>query len=80
MNLSIIHLSYYYPMNILAGTEYHPNVPLDMRKAFHNHPDVVEKRNNLTELARNEWICRVTIVKQNKTREEHIERLIEDIE
>ena len=50
-----------------------------MGKELQNNPDILEKRNNLTELARNEWICRVTIVKQAKTREKHIGRLLEEV-
>lgn len=65
-------------MEILSGTLH--QVPTDIEKVLKENPDIIEKRNNLTELARNEWICRVTIVKQEKTREEHIERLLEDIE
>jgi len=51
----------------------------DIIHALQQHPDVAEKRNLLTPLARNEWICRVTIVKKEETRSEHIERLLEDI-
>lgn len=54
-------------------------LPDDIIHALHQHPDVAEKRNLLTPLARNEWICRVTIVKKAETRTEHIERLLEDI-
>jgi uncharacterized protein YdeI (YjbR/CyaY-like superfamily) len=54
-------------------------LPDDIIHALQQHPDVAEKRNLLTPLARNEWICRVTIVKKAETRAEHIERLLEDI-
>ena len=50
-------------------------VPEDLRKALVSNPDVLEKWNNLTLLARNEWICWTTIVKKPETRKEHIERL-----
>jgi hypothetical protein len=40
---------------------------------------LIIKWNNLTPLARNEWICWVTIVKKSQTREEHLVRLEEDI-
>jgi uncharacterized protein YdeI (YjbR/CyaY-like superfamily) len=66
-------------MELLAGTSHHDEVPTDMAQALKAHPEVAEKRNHLTELARNEWICRVTIVKQDTTRSEHITRLIEDV-
>jgi uncharacterized protein YdeI (YjbR/CyaY-like superfamily) len=65
-------------MDILSGTT-HDEVPIDMMQAFTTHPEVVDKWNHLTPLARNEWICWVTIVKQDKTRSEHITRLLEDI-
>jgi uncharacterized protein YdeI (YjbR/CyaY-like superfamily) len=54
-------------------------VPEDLRKALASNPDVLEKWNKLTPLARNEWICWVTIVKKPETRKEHINRLREDL-
>jgi len=62
-------------IEILAGTEHHPKVPDDMQKLLLGHPDILKLRNGLTKLARNEWICRVTIVKQDITRAEHIIRM-----
>lgn len=47
-------------------------VPKDLRKALVSNPDVLEKWNNLTPLARNEWICWTTIVRKPETRKEHI--------
>ena len=38
-------------------------------------PDVLEKWNSLTSIARNEGICWITIVKKPATREEHLARL-----
>jgi uncharacterized protein YdeI (YjbR/CyaY-like superfamily) len=55
------------------------NVPDDLRKVFLSDPKLLEKWNKLTPLARNEWICWTTIVKQDKTRKEHIKRLQEEI-
>ena len=54
-------------------------VPVDLRKMLVFHPDVLEKWNGLTPLARNEWICWTTIVKKAETRAEHIERLRSDL-
>jgi uncharacterized protein YdeI (YjbR/CyaY-like superfamily) len=34
---------------------------------------------SLTPLARNEWICYVTIVKKSETRKEHVQRLQDDL-
>ena len=55
------------------------NVPDDLQKVLGSHPELLEKWNKLTPLARNEWICWTTIVKQEKTRAEHIERLRQEI-
>ncbi|HEX5551692.1 MAG TPA: YdeI/OmpD-associated family protein [Chitinophagaceae bacterium] len=55
------------------------DVPDDLKKVLLSHPALLEKWNKLTPLARNEWICWTTIVKQEKTRKEHIERLQEEI-
>lgn len=54
-------------------------VTADIKKALDTNPKVLEKWNSLTPLARNEWICWVTIVKQEKTREEHLTRMQEDL-
>ncbi|PIZ95017.1 MAG: hypothetical protein COX80_05175 [Candidatus Magasanikbacteria bacterium CG_4_10_14_0_2_um_filter_33_14] len=54
-------------------------VPKDLKSILDSNPSVLEKWDSLTPLARNEWICWVTIVKQKKTREEHIARLKEDL-
>lgn len=54
-------------------------VPDDLRKALKAKGEVLQKWNGLTPLARNEWICWTTIVKQASTRKEHIERLCADL-
>ena len=64
-------------MNLSQGTLH--ELPDDMISALQQHPDVADKRNLLTPLARNEWICRVTIVKKAETRGHHIERLLEEV-
>jgi len=55
------------------------NVPDDIKMVLLSSPELLEKWNKLTPFARNEWICWTTIVKQEKTRKEHINRLREDI-
>jgi uncharacterized protein YdeI (YjbR/CyaY-like superfamily) len=54
-------------------------VPDDLKKVLLANQVLLEKWNSLTPLARNEWICWTTIVKQDDTRIEHIKRLSEDI-
>ena len=54
-------------------------VPTDLREVLTSDSDVLAKWNNLTPLARNEWICWTTIVKKSETRKDHIERLCSDL-
>lgn len=54
-------------------------VPADIKKVLHAKPNVLKQWNSLTPLARNEWICWVTIVKKAETRKEHLTRLCEDL-
>ncbi|OGH58902.1 MAG: hypothetical protein A2725_04110 [Candidatus Magasanikbacteria bacterium RIFCSPHIGHO2_01_FULL_33_34] len=50
-------------------------VPIDLRKALVSDIDLLEKWNDLTQLARNEWICWTISVKKIETRVKHIDRL-----
>jgi uncharacterized protein YdeI (YjbR/CyaY-like superfamily) len=54
-------------------------VPKDLKETLLKNSDVLDIWNKLTPLARNEWICYITIVKTAKTRSEHITRLCEDL-
>ena len=63
---------------MLAGT-IHDVVPDDLQSALCSDPAVLAKWNTLTPLARNEWICWVTIVKKEEKRKEHIERLCAEL-
>lgn len=54
-------------------------VPTDLKEILTSNADVLEKWNSLTPLARNEWICWVTIVKKAETRADHLKRLQEDL-
>lgn len=56
-----------------AGTVH--TVPPDLRKALTSEAIVLERWEDITSLARNEWICWVESVKKAETRSEHIERL-----
>src|SRR5215470_14592186 len=50
-------------------------VPADLRKALTSGPDMLAKWNDLTPLARNEWICWAISVKNPETRRQHVERV-----
>ncbi len=54
-------------------------IPTDLKKLLTANPDVLKKWNDLTPLARNEWICWVTMVKKAETRADHVRRLQEDL-
>jgi hypothetical protein len=50
-------------------------VPTDLRKALTSDPEALAKWNDLTPLARNEWICWTISVKTPETRREHVDRV-----
>ena len=52
------------------------DLPVDLQKALRADAGALAAWEDITPLARNEWICWVTIVKKAETREEHIERLV----
>lgn len=54
-------------------------VPADLRQALTSAPEVSDAWNDLTPLARNEWICWVISVKRDETRRNHIERVREEL-
>ena len=55
------------------------SIPKDLRSVLDANSDVSVLWNKLTPLARNEWVCWVTIVKKKETRAEHLERLCVDV-
>lgn len=54
-------------------------VPADLRKALNSSPAAREAWEDITPLARNEWICWINFVKKDETRKEHIKRTIEEL-
>ena len=54
-------------------------IPFDLKEVLISHSDVLQIWNSLTPLARNEWICWITIVKKVKTRKDHLNRLCTDL-
>lgn len=63
--------------DIANGTVH--NVPDDLRKALVSDQPALERWEDLTPLARNEWICWTITVKQPKTRKNHIERTVTEL-
>lgn len=62
---------------ISSGTVH--ELPSDVRKALASDHHALTAWEDLTPLARNEWICWVSFVKKDETRKEHIVRLIDEL-
>ena len=54
-------------------------VPKDLQMVLQSNTDVLDLWNGLTPLARNEWICWITIVKKAETRAKHLKRICVDL-
>ena len=54
-------------------------VPDDLRKALTSDAEALERWESLTPLARNEWICWTISVKKQETRDEHVERVVSEL-
>lgn len=63
---------------IIAGGVVH-KLPSDLAKALAGDPKSLKLWEGLTPLARNEWICWVTFVKKEETRNEHVVRVVEEL-
>ena len=61
------------PKKISAGTVH--DLPSDLRKTLTSDPAALEKWEDITPLARNEWICWVESVKKPDIRKAHVERV-----
>lgn len=57
---------------ILSGTVH--KLPANLKKALSADSKAIAKWNDLTPLARNEWICWVTFPKKAETRADHVKR------
>jgi uncharacterized protein YdeI (YjbR/CyaY-like superfamily) len=54
-------------------------VPADLRKALIADESALERWEDLTPLARNEWICWIISTKKAETRQNHIDRTITEL-
>jgi uncharacterized protein YdeI (YjbR/CyaY-like superfamily) len=64
-------------MSLSAGTVH--QVPADLRSALAADKKALYTWEDITPLARNEWICWATTVKKQETRQKHVKRAIEDL-
>ena len=62
---------------ISTGTVH--SLPADLRKALLASPKALVAWEDITPLARNEWICWVQAVKQLETRKQHVQRVPEEL-
>src|SRR3712207_2590061 len=60
-------------INISSGVVH--EVPADLREALTADPEALAAWENLTPLARNEWICWTISAKKPETRRQHVERM-----
>lgn len=51
----------------------------DLKNALISDKTALAKWEDLTPLARNEWICWVTFVKKDETRKDHVKRTINEL-
>lgn len=54
-------------------------LPDDLKKALTTNPAALKAWNDITPLARNEWICWTVTVKQQATRDEHVKRTVQEL-
>jgi len=56
------------------------DLPPDLRQSLSSDPKALAAWEQLTPLARNEWICWVISVKKSETRREHVERVCPELD
>ena len=65
------------PKRISGGTAH--TLPVDLREAISSSEKMRNAWEDITPLARNEWICWTISVKKEETRKQHVERVREDL-
>lgn len=64
---------------ISAGLSNVHKLPTDLKGAILSSPRALAVWEDITPLARNEWICWTISVKQPKTRNDHVKRVREEL-
>ncbi len=62
---------------ISSGTVH--KIPNDLKEAISTDKKAFEKWEDITPLARNEWICWTISPKQQQTRDEHVTRVVSEL-
>jgi hypothetical protein len=65
-------------MKTVSGGVVH-RIPTDLKEALASDQKALTLWEGLTPLARNEWICWTTSVKQAETRKEHVHRVVKQL-
>ena len=65
------------PKKISSGTIH--KLPVDLKTPLGSDAKALAAWEDLTPLARNEWICWATFVKKDETRREHVKRVISEL-
>jgi uncharacterized protein YdeI (YjbR/CyaY-like superfamily) len=55
------------------------SLPADLRKALASDAKALAAWEDITPLARNEWICWTISVKKDETRQQHVERVCSEL-
>lgn len=66
-------------MVAVASKDFRHSVPDDLRAVLDGNKTLENQWNDLTPLARNEWICWMTSVKKQETRDSRLARLKEEV-
>src|ERR1700739_98199 len=64
-------------MKVPSGTVH--TLPADLKKALVASPKALAKWEDITPLARNEWICWTISVKTPETRKDHVRRVVSEL-
>ena len=64
-------------MKISSGTVH--KLPIDLKEALTASPKALVAWESISPIARNEWICWTTSVKQEATRKEHVKRVVSEL-
>ena len=63
--------------HVSGGVEH--DLPADLRKAIAADAEARVAWEDITPLARNEWICWTISVKKDETRRQHVERVVSEL-
>lgn len=65
--------------NISGGIPEVHKIPSDLKIALLTDSKALAKWEEITPLARNEWICWTTFVKKQETRDDHVRRVVSEL-